>query len=301
MGLLFCCPSCGANLRVTADVAPLVSCPGCGEPIRVPHHPHPVESLATETHFPPSALIFARSGLRHLLVSLGLFTIALSVAATAFGVRLWIGRPVTYPNWFPVAQVTLAGLWVAFASLACACRMLGYTRCRQLATEVGVEAWAKAAAIGGGMTAVGVFAVIPWLIGRPALQLSPELIALVMIGVTCGLLGIGIEFAFLNVLHRLLWETVGWQVANNTSRYTMQFVFAIVTGMGSLCLGAMAAVMVGGDRTNSAVPWIGATVIAAVFGCALWTMGQYTKLLTTTLHALNQPEPQPPKVTYQAE
>lgn len=303
MGLLFCCPSCGANLRVPAEVAPIVSCPGCGEPIRVPQHPHPVETNPADSALPPVALTSARSGLHQLLLSLGLSTVALSVALSAFGVRLVVGKPMldVYPVWFPITVVTLASLWVTFALIACAWRRIGYTRCRPLAAELGVEAWARASAVGSLLVAIGAIAVIPWLVGRPVLHLSPELLALVLAGLTCGLVGLGIEFAFLTVLHRLLWETAGWQVANGTSRYTMHFVFAVVAGMGSVCLGTMSAVMVGGDRAHPAVPWIGGAVLAVVAGCVLWTMGRYGRLLMAALHALDQPAPQPPKVTHRAE
>jgi hypothetical protein len=304
MGLMFCCPSCGANLRVTADVAPLVSCPGCGEPIRVPKRPHPVETVASDSAFSPGALTSARSGLRRLLLSLTLSSIAAVVAVAAVGLRLSVGPPTPdrYPDWFPAVGLTLAGLWVSLAVFACGFRLSGYERCRPLAAAVGVEAWAKAAAAGTGLTALGVIAAVPWLLGRPVLTPSPELIGLVLVGLTAGLVGVGIEFAFLTVLHRLLWETAGWKAANGTSRYTMEFVFATVAGMGSVCLGGMAAVVLIGGKTPGGIAppelkWVGAAVLAALVGCVGWSVWRYGRLLMAALKAVGQPAPHPPTLT----
>jgi hypothetical protein len=310
MGLIFCCPSCGANLRVTAEIAPSVSCPSCGELIRVPRQAHPVESSSERSEIPPSALAAARTALRRLLLSLRLSTIAGCSAVAAFALRLAVGQPNpdSYPDWFPIAAILSAALWLSFALFACTFRMFGYTGFRPLAAILGIETWARTAAFGAGLTAVGVVAVVPWLIGRPFLHLSAEMISLVLIGLACGLIGMGIEFAILTVLHRILWETAGWQAANSTSRFTSHFVFSVVVGMGSVCLGVMATVLAfgGHERQPGAAPppevrWVGAIVLIALMSCAAWAIWRYARLLSTTFQALNQPEPQPPKVPHAAE
>lgn len=307
MGVLFCCPSCGASLRVTAEVAPLVSCPGCGEPIRVPRRPHPVETVNSVSSHPPAVLAAARSGLRLLILSLMLFVAAVGLAVIAFGLRVAYDPtgPGPLPTWYPTVVVGLAVVWVLAGVAASWVRLVGYTRCRPLAATMGVEAWAKAAAVGAGLAVCGVLAGVPWLIGRPLLHPTPELIAVMLAGQTSGLIGVGIEFAFLTVLHRLLWDTAGWREANRTSRYTVEFVFTVVLGMGCVCVAGMTTVMAVGGRTRepaAPVPpelkWIGLAVLASVAGCAGWMAWRYARILTTALRVIDQPEAHPPPVPH---
>jgi hypothetical protein len=139
-------------------------------------------------------------------------------------------------------------------------------------------------------------------LGGPLKVFPAEAIAVVFIGLMCGGIGIALEFAFLTVLHRLLWETAGWQAANRTSTYTMDFVFTAVVGMGSICLGGMTVILVfGGQPRPEAGPvavlpvevkWVAAAVLVALVLCVTWVIGRYTRLLQATIQAISQPEPQ---------
>ena len=295
MGLSFCCPSCGATLRVTAATAPLISCPGCGEPIRVPRRPHPVESRPDDSPVSPAALFAAAAGVRRLRVSLLLFAVALGFAASALAVRVANAPlvPGAIPDWIPAVTFTLTVGWAAAGWVGCWARHSGYALCRPAAAAVGVEAWAKAAAAGTWLCGVGILAAGVMLIGLPRAMLA----AGVLIGLTVGLFGVALEFAILTVWHRLLWETAGWRAANAAGRYTLDFVFAAVAAMGCLCLGGMTAIGVAGGHERvpgelpAAVKWVFAATLAGVAGCVGWTLVRYARLLAATLRALRQPEP----------
>lgn len=305
MGLSFCCPACGAALRVNPDTAVLVSCPGCGEPIRVPRRPHPVEATADAPLFASAAATSAVVGFRRLTASAYLFAAAVALALTAVGVRVAVaGPPAAAPWWGPAVVVTLAVGWGGLGLTGCGLRYRGYTLVRPAAAAVDTAPWAKAAAAGTGLSAVGVVAVAAWLVGRSVGPVPTELVAVVLIGLVCGLVGLAVEFAFLTVVHRLLWEAAGWQAASHTGRYTLSFVFTAVAAMGSVSLGGMVAVIAFGGREREpgplAVPpevkWVAVAVLAALAGCAVWVVIQYVRLLTATRRAMAQPEPYPPPV-----
>jgi hypothetical protein len=295
MGLSFCCPSCGATLRVTAATAPLVSCPGCGEPIRVPRRPHPVESRPDDSPISSAALFSAAAGVSRLRLSLLLFAIALGFAAAALAVRLANAPlvPGAIPDWLPAITFSCVVGWVLAGWLGCWARHSGYKLCRPAAAAVGVEPWAKAAGAGTWLCGCGMVAAGVLLIGMPRAMLA----AAVLIGLTVGLFGVALEFAILTVWYRLLWETAGWRVANGASRYTLDFVFAAVAVMGCLCLGGMTAIGVAGghERVPGEIPasvkWVFVITLAAVAGCVGWTLVRYARLLAETLRALRQPEP----------
>jgi hypothetical protein len=301
MGLAFCCPSCGENLRANPATAAYVSCPGCGEPIRVPRHPHPVETGPAAPTFSAPAVAAARAGLHRLLFSTSLFAIGIGLAAAAVGLRVatFARPPAPLPDWVLATTLLLAAGWVVLGLFGCGCRATGYARCRAAADAVGVGAWARAAGGGTWLTAVGVLAVVPWLLGRPVVTLPVEGVAVVFVGLVCGAFGMALEFAFLNVLHRLLWETAGWRAANRTSAYTLTFVFTAVAGMGSVCLGGVVSVLAFGGRAKEPGPlpaevrWVAAGVLLALVGCAAVVVYRYAQLLVATRRALAQPEPLP--------
>jgi hypothetical protein len=115
---------------------------------------------------------------------------------------------------------------------------------------------------------------------------------LVLIGLTAGFIGILAELAFLTVLHRLLWETSGWQAAGQTGRYAVAFVFGLVAAVGSVCLGAMAILFTHGVA-GEAAKVIASAVLATVCGCGVYLAWRFARLLQLTRVALAQPEPSP--------
>lgn len=301
MGLLFCCPSCGTELRVNPAAALLVSCPGCGEPIRVPRRPHPREA-ATDT---PVLTTAFRSqvlrGLSFLSASVWLFAGAAGSVAASFLLRVTIGRHSLddYPPWLPLVQVALAGWWFVLACGGCACRARGYILCRPAATRYNLDPWATAAAVGAGLAAVGVLVVVPLVIGRPVLELPPTGAGFLLVGLSTGLIGVLLEFAFMPVLNRVLWETAGWQAASHTGRYAVAYVFSAVAVMSVLCLGVVALVLTaGGQEPNAVGPGvsvqakvIAVTVIVAVGGIGGWITWRFQRLLRLARRSVNQPEP----------
>src|SRR5471032_1517001 len=93
MALLFCCPVCGSNLRVTRSAAvSVVACPGCGEPIRVPQKPHPAESAFDTPAVRATDANRARAGMARLSLSLGLFGLCSLIALTIFSLRASLGK-----------------------------------------------------------------------------------------------------------------------------------------------------------------------------------------------------------------
>ena len=215
MGLLFCCPSCGADLRVNPAAAVLVSCPGCGEGVRVPRRPHPREAATDAPVLPATFRHGSARGLRLLSLSVWTFATAAACVALSFLLRVTIGHPSPgeYPDWLPPVQLALAGVWCVFASGGCVLRLRGYHRCRASAERYHLGGWVSAASVGVGLSAVGVLTVAPLVVGRPVVVLPPTAAGVMLIGLSAGLVGVLLEFAFLVVLNRLLWETAGWQAA----------------------------------------------------------------------------------------
>lgn len=303
MGLLFCCPSCGADLRVNPASALLVSCPGCGEPIRVPRRPHAREAATDTPALPNSVRHQVSGGLKLLSASVWAFVSAAACVAVAFLLRVTIGHPLQaeYPAWLPAVQVALAAGWFVLAGGGCACRACGYLRCRPAADRYSLAPWATAAAVGAGMAAAGALAVVPAVIGRPTIALPPVAAGFFLLGLATGLLGVVLEFAFLPLLNRLLWETAGWRAADQTGRYVVAFVFGMVAVMGTLCLGVMAIILSAGGRDMTAdaagvsvqAKGIAVVVILSVCGIGGWLTWRFLRLLRMTRNAVNQPEPSP--------
>lgn len=306
MGLLFCCPSCGADLRVNPAAAALVSCPGCGEGVRVPRRPHPREAATDAPVLPATFRHGSGRGLQLLSLSVWAFVTAAACVTLSFLLRVTIGHPPPEdsPAWLPPVQLALAGVWCVFAFGGCVLRLRGYLRCRASAERYDLGGWLTAATVGVGLSAVGVMAVTPLVVGRPVVVLPPTAAGLMLIGLSAGLVGVLLEFAFLVVLNRLLWETAGWQAAAHTGRYAVAVVFGMVAVMGSLCLGVMALVLTAGGQdvnTDAAGVSVSAKVIAvlvilSVSGIGGWLTWRFARLLRLTRQAVGQPElmPDPP-------
>lgn len=306
MSLLFCCPSCGAGLRVNPAAATLVSCPGCGELVRVPRLPHPREAATDAPTLPQPVRDRVTRGLASLSVSVWAFVSAAACLAVSFTLRVVVGRlPADeYPQWLPPLQVALASWWFVSACGGCVFRVRGYLLCRHAADGYSLGPWATAAAIGAGLSAVGVVAMVPAVVGRPVLAVPPPAAGLLLVGMTTGLVGVLLEFAFMPVLNRLLWEASGWQAASQTGRYVVAFVFGMVAVMGALCLGVAALVLTAGgrdmnpDTTGVSVQAkaIAVVVILVVSGIGGWLTWRFARLLRLARHAVNtlEPTPDPP-------
>jgi hypothetical protein len=195
----------------------------------------------------------------------------------------------------------LAGGWLLAAGGGCALRIRGYLHCRTAADRYALGGWLLSATFGAGLSVVGVAAVAPLVIGRPILALPPPAAGVLLIGLSTGLVGVLLEFAFLAVVNRLLWETAGWQVAAHTGRYAIAVVFGTVAVMGSLCLGVVAIVLTTGGNDVKAdaadvsvlAKGIAALVILAVSGISGWLTWRFARLLRLTREAVCQPEPTP--------
>ena len=312
MATVFCCPSCGTNLRVNPATALLVSCPSCGEAVRVPRAPHPVESGPSEDTFPTSRLLLVRKGLFRLRLSLASFFIAGGFAISAVMVKLLALRlEETPPEWLAYMVFGLTVGWVALAGLGCWLRYRGYHLCNSAAAVVGVEGWGTTAMWGTLFSMLGVVSLGPCLLGRPFLPLPVMWLAIVLIGLVFGVFGLLLEFSFLTVLHRLFWEVSGWQAASRTGQYVVSFVFSVVGGLGCLCVGGLMMVLFAGGQAavvegmpkrlelTFELRLIGLATLATAWSCVMWATWRYQQLIVALQRVLaepstiDHPEPKP--------
>jgi len=308
MSLLICCPECGANLRVTRSAAvPTVACPGCSEPIRVPRSPHPAESAFDTPAVRAVDANRARAGLSRLKLSLTLFGVCALLALGIVTLRSAATQrlPDATPAWVPFTTTSLTAILIGLGILACWFRVRGYLQCRRAGADVGVEFWMRLAAAGAVFTGIGEVSTAPWFLGMPLRSLPSEIAAFVMIGLLCGIIGIVMEFAFLSAIHRLLWETSGWQAANKAGNYAITFVFAAVSAMATVIAGYMIVILSEGGKPGQMVPDqvgnpMGAEIrivsvlvlggLASITGLVCW---RYGRLLSLTRRSLATPQAYP--------
>ena len=309
MALLFCCPECGSNLRVSRSAAvATVACPGCREPIHVPRHTHPREALHDTPAVPAIDAARARAGLARLTLSLWLFLVCTALAIVALSLRAAVGpQPPEYVFvWVPLSVLTTV-CW-GIGLLACWFRVRGYLQVRGAATAVGVDMWVRLPAVGAVFTGIGetsaITSVIPWLVGRTVFELPPEIAALAFLGILCGLIGLVLEFAFVTAIHRLLWETAGWQAANKTGRYAVTFLFSSVAAMLTVIAGGIAVIVLVGtpapppvdtDIASAPLPFevrvVRAFVLGGLTAITALVAYRYGRLLRSTRRALATPQP----------
>jgi len=305
MGLLFCCPECGSNLRVTRSAAvATVACPGCNEPIRVPRTPHPAESAYDTPAVRAVDANRARAGLSRLALSLSIFGTCAAIALAIITLRAAVGQrpPEHIPAWVPFASTSLTTILIGLALLACWFRVRGYLQCRRAGADVGVEFWMRLAAAGAIFTGIGELSTAPWFLGMPLGTLPSEVAAFVTIGFLCGAIGIVMEFAFLSAIHRLLWETSGWQAANKAGNYAITVVFAAVSAMATVIAGYMIVILSAGGKPGQMAPDPVADPLSAeirivsimvlaglssIVGLVCW---RYARLLSLTRRALATPQ-----------
>ncbi len=310
MALLFCCPECGSNLRVARSAAvATVACPGCREPIHVPRHTHPAESLHDTPAVPAIEAARARAGLARLTLSIWLFMACSILALMILSLRAAVGPepPEFVLVWIPLSVLTTF-CW-SIGILACWFRVRGYLQVRGAGAAVGVDLWVRLPAVGAVFTGIGetsaITSVIPWLVGRTVFDLPPEIAALAFIGILCGLIGLVLEFAFITAIHRLLWETAGWQAANKTGTYAVTFLFSAVAAM-AVVIGGGAAVMVlvgavpgappaDADPAGHPMPLevriVRAFVLSVLTAITGLVAYRYGRLLRSTRRALATPQP----------
>ncbi len=309
MALLFCCPVCGSNLRVPRSAAvTTVACPGCREPIHVPRHTHPAEALHDTPAVPAIEAARARAGLARLTLSLWLFLACSGLALVVLSLRAALGPqpPEFVPVWVPVTLSILTVVCWSLGLLACWFRVRGYLQVRGAATSVGVEMWVKLPAVGAVFTGIGETSAIPWLVGKTVFELPPEIAALAVIGLLCGLIGLVLEFAFVTAIHRLLWETAGWQAANKTGHYAVTFLFSSVAAMVSVIIGGIVVMILVGKPpappvgievgTNPLpnpikVRIVTAFVLSVLTAITALVAYRYGRLLRSTRRALAAPQP----------
>jgi len=309
MALLFCCPVCGSNLRVARSAAvATVACPGCREPIHVPRHTHPAEALHDTPAVPAIEAARARAGLARLTLSLWLFMACALLALIILSLKAAVGAqpPEVVLVWIPLSVLTTICLGIGL--LACWFRVRGYLQVRGAASAVGVELWVRLPAVGAVFTGVGetsaITSVIPWLVGRTVFELPPEIAALAFLGILCGLIGLVLEFAFITAIHRLLWETAGWQAANKTGNYAVTFLFSAVTAMATLvAAGATVMALVGiapappvevnlaANPLPEEVQVVRAVVLGVLTAITALVAYRYGRLLRSTRRALASPQP----------
>lgn len=305
MGLLFCCPECGANLRVTRSAAvSTVACPGCNEPIRVPRTPHPAESAFDTPAVRAVDANRARAGLSRLKLSLSLFATCIAIALAIITLRAAVGErpPEITPAWVPFATSSLTAILVSLGLLGCWFRVRGYLQCRRAGADVGVEFWMRLAAAGAIFTGIGELSTAPWFLGMPLRSLPSEAAAFVLVGLLCGVIGIVMEFAFLSALHRLLWETSGWQAANKAGNYAITFVFAAVSAMATVSAGYMIVILSAGGKPGQMAPdpvinplaveirIVSIMVLAGLTSITALVCWRYGRLLSLTRRALATPQ-----------
>lgn len=299
--LVFCCPTCGATLRLPAATVPsAVACPQCGDAVRVPRAPHPVEADDLGPSVPPRAANLARAGTRYLSASVWLFAAGSICLLSSLTLRLAVAaRSAEVPVWVTAVILAAVGGWAVCAVAGGLLRAVGYARFRDALQPLGLDGWCRAATAGGLLTALGVACIAPRVLG-PALP--PLVAAALLVGVTCGLLGTILEFAFLPALHRLLAETAGWQAAARTNAYAVSFVFTVVSVMAVLGGGLVVTVLAFGGRANQpgallvpppeARAAVAATLAALTLLVALICI-RYARLLGHARRALSPPQPLP--------
>ena len=120
MTLVFCCPTCGATLRVPPAATPsAVACPQCGDAIRVPRAAHPVEAGEDVSAVSPEAAVRARAGARCLSASVWLFGLGAVGLLSSLTLRLAVaGRAAEVPDW--TTTLILAGVETEICVLATA-------------------------------------------------------------------------------------------------------------------------------------------------------------------------------------
>lgn len=301
MTLVFCCPTCGATLRVPPATGPAaVACPQCGEGVRVPHAPHPVEAGEDESLVHPASAARARAGVWYLSASVTLFAVGAACVLSALTLRLAVAaRTADVPEWVPVVLVAAVVAWAVCGVVGGWLRAIGYARFGPALAPLGLDGWCRAAAIGGILTAGGAACVAP----RALLPGLPSVFAaLLLVGMAGGLLGTILEFAFLPALHRLLADAAGWQAAARTNAYAVSFVFTVVSSMAVLGGGLVVTVLAFGGKANQpgallAPPAEARVAVAVTLGALTSLIGlacaRYARLLAHTRRALAAPQPYP--------
>jgi hypothetical protein len=282
-------------------MASVVACPSCGEAIRVPHHPHPNESFTLlESPFSPPAIASVQQGLLALLRSLRIFFVALLVCAVLLGLRLFVLNPPHAPDgWAQLGIIVLSMCWGSLALYASWLRYCGYRACKLAGAALGVGGYSGIAAKGALFSALGSTSLVPILIGRPIIELPVVVFSLVLIGLVAGGFGLVLEFTFLPMLHRFLWEHEGQHVAQKTDRYLFTVVLAVLGSLFCTMFGGLLIVTLVQAQSASLPPGtpvnitmqlrlIGLAVVTAVTLVTLWPIFRYANILEQALRSFTR-------------
>jgi len=299
MALVFCCPECGATLRATRSAAvAVIACIGCGEAVRVPCNAHPAESAIDTPTIRSVDAERARRGLTRLVRSLALF--ALSCLAILAVLSLWIAvgtrQILPAPIWLTPTVVALVLVWLTLTWAGSIYRIRGYHDCEAAAATVAVDGWTRLAAFGALLTAAGQFSVVMLFLTRSPQLLPAEVTPFAMAGMLAGAVGTAMEFGFITTLHRLLWESSGWQAARRTGQFAVTFIFAAIASMGVVLVGFLAlsnlhAQDPEGLATARQTRLVFAGMLSALASLVLLVCFRYVRLLRATQRALLQPQP----------
>jgi len=297
VALVFCCPECGATLRATRSAyVAVIMCTQCREPIRVPASPHNAEAAIDVPTIRPDDASRGQAGLTRLNFSLWIFALSTFIVLLILSLFLSLDlRPnIKAPEWYQITVHTLIVLWLLVSWTGCIMRIWGYCACLRIATSVGVEGWIRLSTWGASLIAVGQFSVVLLYLTRTIQMMPTEVMPLIMAGLLSGAMGIAMEFGILSVLHRILWETAGWQAANLTGRFAITLIGSTITTLSIVCIGLIGLSSL--HKQDPAALTLPQTRIAmagmvgALIGFVFLVSMKYRRLLMTTHQALAQPE-----------
>ncbi len=297
MALIFCCPECGATLRAarSAYVA-VILCTQCREPIRVPVAPHVAEAAIDVPTIRPIDASQGQVGLTRLNLSLWFFAFSTFIILLILSLRFSLDlRPnIDVPEWYPPAITALIVFWLLVSWAGCILRIWGYSACVRIATSVGVEGWIRLSSWGASLLAVGQFSVVLLYLTRTFPMMPIETMPIIMAGLLCGALGVAMEFGILSALHRILWETAGWQAANLTGRFAITLIGSSIATLSIVCIGLMGLSSLHKQDpaalTQPQTRIVLAGMVGALVGFVLLVSMKYRRLLLVTSQALAQPE-----------
>ena len=246
----FCCPECGAGLRLPRrDAGMVIGCHCCGEAIRIPRQPHPVEcDVTSDSLISVETARSAEAGLRRLSLSLMLNLSGwLCAAAVALAWVIVEGPAAVYHrnsgemrSWLIAAALTN----ITLAFVTAALRLRGYRQTRPAAELLRGGQWLGTAMIGVGVSTIGLLlAVTPPLFGFDVDATPSLLLALVELGRLAVVTGLVLEMAVMFVWSRLLTELLDRDEARRVVRYGYTLLIGGLATTMTLCLSGMIVIM----------------------------------------------------------
>jgi hypothetical protein len=247
--LIFCCPSCGADMRAARrDSGSVQDCHLCGEQVRVPYNPHPVEApgswvSATSTE----ALLAADRGLRFLTI--GLFLIVAEYLLLGIAYICWLQtdspasvmRRETSSLAFVLSVVWFADLFLVFARTAS--RWWGYSLLEPLTQRFCSPGWMMLVRYSTLLRAAGYILIAwPW-ISHQSWPLQGLPAALAKVGQFAWMIGAGLEFVVLIPWYQLLRQCEDHNAARQVNRYAIWNAVGLFLGAVGVSLVSLLVIM----------------------------------------------------------